>query len=131
LETANEAKILGPKDIYIQEGSTLNLTCVVPRSRSRARSRTWSVQWERGAAKLPATSARTAVTTIIEDYEAISNLMVFNTRASDTGKYKCYAATTKPGIVNINIIKGQLYNQLNHISFDCRYEYCWKQREWK
>jgi len=107
--TEPETEILGGPEIYIEGGSTLNLTCVIRGSPEPPSY----VFWRQGDKIVSYDSERGGVTVITEKGDnTASYLLIQNARPQDSGIYSCSPSTGNPRQVNVHVIKGEQTEQL-------------------
>ena len=108
------SRILGSKDLYVQEGGVLNLTCEVTTAEGSREEDGMGeeAEWSRGDGKrLTGGERRTIETqrrTVGGRRSVVSHLVVLPTKREDSGVYLCGSNAGKggPDSVNVHVIKG-------------------------
>ncbi|KAF0305676.1 Titin [Amphibalanus amphitrite] len=101
-----ETKILGETEIYVDLGSTLNLTCTV----SSSPVPTEFIFWYRNETVVNYSAPPGRVTVITEDSAAAttnSYLMIRNARVEDSGIYTCTPSNANVAKVKVHVLKGE------------------------
>ncbi|KAL5281393.1 hypothetical protein ACFFRR_005034 [Megaselia abdita] len=97
-------KILGGPDLYIDAGSTVNLTCIIinlPESPDL-------IRWTHNNEDINYDSPRGGVSVITEKGETTTSyLLIQRARISDSGKYTCSPSTANPQTVNVHVLNGE------------------------
>ncbi|XP_042885303.1 hemicentin-1-like isoform X2 [Penaeus japonicus] len=99
-----QAKIQGPKEIYIQNGSTIKLTCIV----STHSENSGTVIWYRDTTELDYDSPRGGVSVEIEKTPSKTTSKLFLTRAvkGDSGNYTCAPEFAEAAFVLVHVVNG-------------------------
>ncbi|XP_043513812.1 zwei Ig domain protein zig-8-like [Frieseomelitta varia] len=110
--SAAQAKILGPEDVYVKKGSTISLTCSV-NVQSTPPS---SVSWHHGGAVLDFNSPRGGVSLETEKTESstTSRLLVTQARLTDSGNYTCIPSNANPASVMVHVLNGEHPAAMQH-----------------
>ncbi|XP_017893448.1 protein amalgam-like isoform X2 [Ceratina calcarata] len=110
--SAAQAKILNPEDVYVKKGSTISLTCTV-NVQSTPPS---SVSWHHGEAVVDFDSPRGGVSLETEKTESgtTSRLLVTQARLSDSGNYTCIPSNAKPASVVVHVLNGEHPAAMQH-----------------
>ncbi|XP_064079667.1 kin of IRRE-like protein 1 [Macrobrachium nipponense] len=100
-----QAKINGPKEIYIQNGSTIKLTCIV----NTHAENVGSVTWYRDTTELDYDSPRGGVSLEIEKTPLRTTSKLFLTRAvkADSGNYTCAPQFADSAVVVVHVVNGE------------------------
>lgn len=105
--------IIGGPDIYINTGSTVNLTCVILQSPLPPQQ----IQWTHNNKKINYDSPRGGVSVITEKGDTTTSyLLLQRAKASDSGKYCCIPSNTNTYSVNVHILNGQNPAAMQHTS---------------
>ncbi|XP_072759542.1 lachesin isoform X1 [Anoplolepis gracilipes] len=114
--SAAQATILGPEDVYVKKGSTISLTCEV-NVRSTPPS---SVSWHHGGAVVdfdsPSVHRRGGVSLETEktDTGTTSRLLVTQARLTDSGNYTCIPSNANPASVMVHVLNGEHPAAMQH-----------------
>ncbi|XP_033331998.1 zwei Ig domain protein zig-8 isoform X3 [Megalopta genalis] len=110
--SAAQAKILGPEDVYVKKGSTISLTCTV-NVQSIPPS---SVSWHHGGAVVDFDSPRGGVSLETEKTESgtTSKLLVTQARLTDSGNYTCIPSNANPASVMVHVLNGEHPAAMQH-----------------
>ncbi|XP_063626950.1 zwei Ig domain protein zig-8-like isoform X2 [Cydia splendana] len=93
--------ILGGPDLFINMGSTINLTCVVQHSPEPPPA----IRWTHNEEEINYDSPRGGVSVITEKGETTtSHLLVQRARVPDTGRYTCAPANANPKSVQVHVL---------------------------
>ncbi|CRL05464.1 CLUMA_CG018217, isoform A [Clunio marinus] len=96
-------EIIGAPDLYIESGSTINLTCVVHNSPEPPAF----IFWNHNNAIISYDSARGGISVITEKGEtSTSFLLIQNARPSDSGQYQCNPSNAKSRSVTVHVLNG-------------------------
>jgi len=97
------ATILGESEIYLDAGSTINITCVVKHTPVPPSN----VQWEHQGKEIDYTSTRGGVSVLTNKAETtVSSLIIQKAGVSDGGVYSCQAGQIDPTSVKIHVLTG-------------------------
>ncbi|XP_070133606.1 neurotrimin isoform X2 [Drosophila bipectinata] len=95
--------IPGGPDIYIDLGSTVNLTCVI----KHLPDPPTTVHWTHNNQEINYDSPRGGVSVITEKGDiTTSHLLIQRAKTSDSGKYSCLPSNANPILVNVHILQG-------------------------
>ncbi|XP_029663537.1 basement membrane-specific heparan sulfate proteoglycan core protein-like [Formica exsecta] len=110
--SAAQATISGPEDVYVKKGSTISLTCEV-NVRSTPPS---SVSWHHGGAVVDFDSPRGGVSLETEktDTGTTSRLLVTQARLTDSGNYTCIPSNANPASVMVHVLNGEHPAAMQH-----------------
>ncbi|XP_025267434.1 basement membrane-specific heparan sulfate proteoglycan core protein isoform X1 [Camponotus floridanus] len=114
--SAAQATILGPEDVYVKKGSTISLTCEV-NVRSTPPS---SVSWHHGGAVVdfdsPSVHRRGGVSLETEktDTGTTSRLLVTQARLTDSGNYTCIPSNANPASIMVHVLNGEHPAAMQH-----------------
>jgi len=97
----SKAKIHGDRDVFVQEGSDVNLTCTAlstPEPPDR-------VVWRHNNLDLHL-STRGGIAIVTEKRRRASNLMISRAVSSDTGNYSCTPSNAEADTVGVHVLEG-------------------------
>merc|ERR1711915_781324 len=95
-------KILGPESQYIEEGQSLNLTCVILNSHQPPQF----ITWIKDEQMITLTSSDDRVRQITEKGSNTSSiLLIMNTKLSDGGTYTCKPSVGQKASVSVRVIE--------------------------
>ncbi|XP_040165019.1 zwei Ig domain protein zig-8-like [Anopheles arabiensis] len=95
--------IVGVPDLYINTGSTVNLTCIVRNSPEPPST----IFWTHNNQEINYDSPRGGVSVITEKGEmTTSYLLIQRARTTDSGKYVCSPSNADPSTINVHIMNG-------------------------
>ncbi|XP_070504638.1 uncharacterized protein [Chironomus tepperi] len=96
-------EIIGSPDLYIESGSTINLTCVIHDSPEPPAF----IFWNHNNAIISYDSPRGGVSVITEKGEtSTSFLLIQNAKPSDSGQYQCNPSNAKSRSVTVHVLNG-------------------------
>ncbi|XP_058169516.1 hemicentin-2-like [Anopheles ziemanni] len=96
-------EIIGAPDLYIESGSTINLTCVVKDSPEPPAY----IFWNHNNAIISYDSPRGGVSVITEKGDTTTSfLLIQNARPSDSGQYTCNPSNAKSKSVTVHVLNG-------------------------
>merc|ERR1719150_3203825 len=102
-------EILGGPDIYLEEGFTMNLTCLVKDSPEPPQF----IFWYHNSEPISYSSIRGGVSQITEKGEVtVSFLLIQEARLVDSGQYACHASVGNISSVTVHVFKSQKPEQL-------------------
>ncbi|XP_055920907.1 SPEG neighbor protein-like [Eupeodes corollae] len=105
--------IIGGPDIYINTGSTVNLTCIILQSPFPPQQ----IQWMHNNKKINYDSPRGGVSVITEKGETTTSyLLVQRAKPGDSGKYSCIPSNANTYSVNVHILNGENPAAMQHTS---------------
>ncbi|KAK8394692.1 hypothetical protein O3P69_005875 [Scylla paramamosain] len=98
-----QARVQGPSEVFLQEGSTIKLTCIV-NTREEDQG---SLAWYRGNTELDYDSPRGGVSVEIEKTPTRTTSKLFLTRAAkaDSGNYTCAPHDAQPATVHVHVVR--------------------------
>ncbi|XP_023346824.1 protein sidekick-2 [Eurytemora carolleeae] len=97
-------EIVGGPEIYLDEGSMMNITCLVKDSPEPPNY----IFWYHNDKSLTYDSPRGGVSQITEKGDiTVSYLLVQSARLSDTGTYTCQPSVGLPAVTNLHVIRGK------------------------
>lgn len=103
------AEILGDADIYVQSGSSLNLTCII----NHLPNDSDIIQWSHSNQIISYDSARGGVSILTSKGEVSeSSLILQNLGKEDAGTYQCQPGTLKPAFINVHVLNGEISSSL-------------------
>ncbi|GLV39745.1 defective proboscis extension response 21 [Carabus blaptoides fortunei] len=103
--------LLGGPEMYINKGSTMNLTCIVEHSPEPPPS----IYWTHNQEEINYDSARGGVSVITEKGDnTVSYLLVQRARATDSGKYTCSPSNANPKTVIVHVLNGEHPAAMQH-----------------
>ncbi|KAF5307145.1 hypothetical protein FQR65_LT00661 [Abscondita terminalis] len=106
--------LLGGPEMYINKGSTMNLTCIVRHSPEPPPSITWTHNLQ----EINYDSARGGVSVITEKGDiTVSYLLVQRARNTDSGKYTCSPSNANPKTLIVHVLNGKLIIPLGILNF--------------
>jgi len=97
----SKAKIHGDRELFVQEGSDLNLTCTAlstPEPPDR-------VLWMHNNLDL-GVSQRGGIAIVTEKRRRTSNIMIARVVSSDSGNYSCRPSNAEADIVGVHVLEG-------------------------
>lgn len=96
--------IVGGPDLYIDTGSTVNLTCIVRHLPEPPPL----ILWTHNSEEINYDSPRGGVSVITEKGDiTTSYLLIQRAKTSDSGKYTCSPSTANPITVNVHVLNGE------------------------
>ncbi|XP_058061405.1 zwei Ig domain protein zig-8-like [Anopheles bellator] len=96
--------VVGGPDLYIDTGSTVNLTCIVRHLPEPPPL----IQWTHNGEEINYDSPRGGVSVITEKGDiTTSYLLIQRARSSDSGKYTCLPSTANPMTVHVHVLNGE------------------------
>uniref|UniRef100_A0A1B0D0D5 Uncharacterized protein n=1 Tax=Phlebotomus papatasi TaxID=29031 RepID=A0A1B0D0D5_PHLPP len=99
LEPSTE--IIGAPDLYIESGSTINISCLVLNSPETPAY----IFWNHNNAIISYDSPRGGVSVITEKGETTTSfLLIKNARPSDSGQYQCNPSNAKSKSVTVHVL---------------------------
>ncbi|KAK6644074.1 hypothetical protein RUM43_000339 [Polyplax serrata] len=95
--------IIGAPDLYIDRGSTINLTCVVLYSPEPPAY----IFWNHNDAIISYDSPRGGVSVITEKGEVTTSfLLIQKAKPSDTGRYQCNPSNAQSKSITVHVLNG-------------------------
>ncbi|KAF4531496.1 hypothetical protein B566_EDAN004092, partial [Ephemera danica] len=115
--------IIGAPDLYIDRGSTINLTCVVLYSPEPPAFIFWN---HNDAQIISYDSSRGGVSVITEKGDTTTSfLLIQRAKPSDSGKYTCNPSNAQPKSITVHVLNGEdspSRSQLLLLSFSSLHE---------
>ncbi|XP_044746549.1 zwei Ig domain protein zig-8-like [Coccinella septempunctata] len=103
--------LLGGPEMYINEGSTMNLTCIVKHSPEPPPS----IVWSHNNVEINYDSPRGGVSVYTEKGDiTISCLLVQKARDTDSGKYTCSPSNANPKTLIVHVLNGEHPAAMQH-----------------
>ncbi|XP_055694901.1 zwei Ig domain protein zig-8-like isoform X2 [Lutzomyia longipalpis] len=97
-------EIIGAPDLYIESGSTINISCLVLNSPETPAY----IFWNHNNAIISYDSPRGGVSVITEKGETTTSfLLIKNARPSDSGQYQCNPSNAKSKSVTVHVLNGE------------------------
>ncbi|XP_074034527.1 twitchin-like [Leptinotarsa decemlineata] len=97
--------------MYINKGSTMNLTCMVKHSPEPPPS----IYWTHNSQEINYDSPRGGVSVITEKGDnTVSYLLVQRARDSDSGKYTCNPSNANPKTLIVHVLNGEHPAAMQH-----------------
>ncbi|XP_014204840.1 zwei Ig domain protein zig-8-like [Copidosoma floridanum] len=104
-------KILGDAEMFIDRGSTMNLTCVVLFSPEPPRA----IVWTHDKQEINYDSPRGGVSVITEKGEqTTSYLLIQRAQPADSGKYTCHPSNANTKTVTVHVLNGEHTSAMQH-----------------
>ncbi|KPU79574.1 uncharacterized protein Dana_GF17168, isoform F [Drosophila ananassae] len=96
-------EIIGAPDLYIESGSTINLTCVILNSPEPPAY----IFWNHNNAIINYDSPRGGVSVVTNKGDTTTSfLLIKSARPSDSGHYQCNPSNAKPKSVTVHVLNG-------------------------
>ncbi|GLV38216.1 defective proboscis extension response 9 [Carabus blaptoides fortunei] len=103
--------ILGGPELYIDRGSTINLTCVVLYSPEPPAY----IYWNHNEAIISYDSARGGVSVLTEKGDTTTSfLLIQKAKPSDSGQYQCNPSNAQPKSVTVHVLNGEHPEAMQH-----------------
>ncbi|CAG9859870.1 unnamed protein product [Phyllotreta striolata] len=103
--------LLGGPEMYINKGSTMNLTCIVKHSPEPPPA----IYWTHNSQEINYDSPRGGVSVITEKGDnTVSYLLVQRARDSDSGKYTCNPSNANPKTLVVHVLNGEHPAAMQH-----------------
>ncbi|XP_021945330.1 zwei Ig domain protein zig-8 [Folsomia candida] len=97
-------EVAGGPDLYIDRGSTINLTCTVKYSPEPPHY----IIWNHNNAIISYSSPRGGVSVVTEKGETtVSHLLILMAKNADSGRYSCSPSNAAPHGVNVHVLSGE------------------------
>ncbi|XP_026851225.1 serine/threonine-protein kinase pakA isoform X2 [Drosophila persimilis] len=104
-------EIIGAPDLYIESGSTINLTCVILNSPEPPAY----IFWNHNNAIINYDSPRGGVSVVTNKGETTTSfLLIKSARPSDSGHYQCNPSNAKPRSVTVHVLNGEFPAAMQH-----------------
>uniref|UniRef100_A0A1I8MMM2 Ig-like domain-containing protein n=1 Tax=Musca domestica TaxID=7370 RepID=A0A1I8MMM2_MUSDO len=98
------ATILGGPDLYVDKGSTINLTCVIKFSTEPPTHIFW---YHQDKVLSEETSGGRLKFKTVKSEETKSILLIDDANLSDSGKYSCYPSNTEIASIRVHVLQGE------------------------
>jgi len=108
-EEVAHAEITGGTEVHVEQGSTLNLTCIVKNSKEKPHYLLWYHKNE----TIDYTSPRGGISVVNSENsspEITSTLLIYQVGDSDSGKYSCRPSNTDIATTTVYVIRGNYSN---------------------
>ncbi|KAF5307888.1 hypothetical protein FQR65_LT06455 [Abscondita terminalis] len=106
-----DTEIVGGPELFIDRGSTINLTCVVRHSPEPPAY----IYWNHNDAIISYSSNRGGVSVATERGETSrSVLLIQKARPSDSGNYQCNPSNARPANVTVHVLNGEHPEAMQH-----------------
>ncbi|XP_076625019.1 zwei Ig domain protein zig-8 isoform X2 [Colletes latitarsis] len=106
-----KTEILGAPDLYINRGSTINLTCVVLESPEPPAY----IFWNHNDAIINYNSDRGGVSVVTEKGDSTTSfLLVQEAKPSDSGRYTCNPSNAQPKSITVHVLNGEYPAAMQH-----------------
>ncbi|XP_071447059.1 zwei Ig domain protein zig-8-like [Hetaerina americana] len=103
--------IVGGPDMYINKGSTINLTCIVKHSPEPPPA----IYWTHNREEINYDSPRGGVSVITEKGDiTTSYLLIQRAKAADSGKYTCSPSNANPKTLVVHVLNGEHPAAMQH-----------------
>jgi len=111
------AEIVGGTEVHVEQGSTLNLTCVVRNSRERPHY----LLWYHNNQTIDYTSPRGGISVVNSEnennsHEITSTLLIYQVMVGDSGPYSCRPSNTELAVTTVYVIRDEHQQNLKSIS---------------
>ncbi|XP_041633558.1 uncharacterized protein dpr9 isoform X4 [Drosophila kikkawai] len=104
-------EIIGAPDLYIESGSTINLTCVILNSPEPPAY----IFWNHNNAIINYDSPRGGVSVVTNKGDTTTSfLLIKSARPSDSGHYQCNPSNAKPKSVTVHVLNGEFPAAMQH-----------------
>ncbi|XP_043474542.1 lachesin-like isoform X4 [Leptopilina heterotoma] len=104
-------EILGGPDLYIDRGSTINLTCIVLQSPEPPAY----IFWNHNNAIISYDSTRGGVSVVTEKGDSTTSfLLVQRAKPSDSGRYTCNPSNAQPKSITVHVLNGEYPAAMQH-----------------
>ncbi|XP_059081452.1 zwei Ig domain protein zig-8-like isoform X1 [Tigriopus californicus] len=98
----SNAKIVGDRDVMVQVGSDINLTCKAQDTPEPPAT----VYWYKNGVRVDSLLARGGISVVTESRRRSSHLLVSKVTSEDAGNYTCAPANSKTDSVTVHVIQG-------------------------
>ncbi|XP_076665448.1 zwei Ig domain protein zig-8 isoform X2 [Andrena cerasifolii] len=106
-----KTEILGAPDLYINRGSTINLTCVVLQSPEPPSF----IFWNHNDVIISYDSTRGGVSVVTEKGDSTTSfLLVQEAKPSDSGRYTCNPSNAQPKSITVHVLNGEYPAAMQH-----------------
>ncbi|XP_016842611.1 zwei Ig domain protein zig-8 isoform X7 [Nasonia vitripennis] len=104
-------EILGGPDLYIDRGSTINLTCIVLHSPEPPAY----IFWNHNDAIISYDSSRGGVSVVTEKGDSTTSfLLVQQAKPTDSGRYTCNPSNAQPKSITVHVLNGEYPAAMQH-----------------
>ena len=103
----SKARILGDRDVLVQVGSDINLTCRAEESPEAPST----VTWYKNDIRVDNLLVRGGISVVTESRRRSSNLLVSKVTKEDAGNYTCAPTNARADSVMVHVIDGELTYQ--------------------
>jgi len=112
-----QAQIVGGSEVHVEQGSTLNLTCVVRNTREKPHY----LLWYHRNQTIDYTSPRGGISVVNSENEnnspeITSTLLIYQVKEEDSGKYSCRPSNTEVAVTTVYVIRDEHQQNLKSIS---------------
>eukprot|EP00092_Neocalanus_flemingeri_P035616 GFUD01038770.1.p1 GENE.GFUD01038770.1~~GFUD01038770.1.p1 ORF type:complete len:318 (+),score=24.69 GFUD01038770.1:501-1454(+) len=114
-EEVAHAEITGGTEVHVEQGSTLNLTCIVKNSKEKPHYLLWYHRNE----TIDYTSPRGGISVVNSENnspEITSTLLIYQVGDSDSGKYSCRPSNTDVATTTVYVIRDEHQQNLKSIN---------------
>jgi len=114
-EEVAHAEITGGTEVHVEQGSTLNLTCVVKNSKEKPHYLLWYHKNE----TIDYTSPRGGISVVNSENnspEITSTLLIYQVGDSDRGRYSCRPSNTDVATTTVYVIRDEHQQNLKSIN---------------
>jgi len=114
-ESGARAEINGGNEIHVEQGSTLNLTCLVKHVKTKPQF----LLWYHGNETIDYTSPRGGISVVNSDNsgkDIASTLLIYQVDESDSGKYSCRPSNTDIATTTVYVITDEHQENLKSIN---------------
>ncbi|XP_035719845.1 zwei Ig domain protein zig-8-like isoform X1 [Vespa mandarinia] len=106
-----KTEILGAPDLYIDRGSTINLTCIILQSPEPPAY----IFWNHNNAIISYDSTRGGVSVVTEKGDSTTSfLLVQEAKPSDSGRYTCNPSNAQPKSITVHVLNGEYPAAMQH-----------------
>ena len=99
----SRARILGDRDVLVQVGSDINLTCRAEESPDAPET----VVWYKNEVRVDNLLARGGISVVTESRRRTSTLLVSKVNKMDAGNYTCVPSNARADSVMVHVIDGR------------------------
>ena len=103
LSLESNARILGDREVFVQVGSDINLTCRAEDSPEPPAK----VIWLKDGVRIDSLLARGGIAVVTESRRRASRLLVSKVNKNDAGRYTCAPEDARSDTVSVFIIDGE------------------------
>ncbi|XP_014212460.1 uncharacterized protein LOC106642229 [Copidosoma floridanum] len=104
-------EILGTPDLFIDVGSTINLTCIIQHSPEPPAY----IFWNHNDTIISYDSSRGGVSVVTEKSDRTTSfLLVQLAQKSDSGRYTCNPSNAQPKSINVHVLNGEHPAAMQH-----------------